>query len=203
MASADRTPAGPLAAHPALETSRDNPLTPAQRRQRQEAAFRHGLYAAAGTAVGRRRSKMVGALLARLLEVLAEQGRPLREEQIPHARRWAEAHLAASTAFRVWLGEPTTNAKAFDQWRQAANVQAQFAKDLGLTPATAAVAGGDDADLVLSLALSARDGRNARQAMPEPLDGSARHSEALVASEDTNAGPEAGAMEHTGGYDND
>lgn len=116
-------------------------LTPSQADQRRLASRRHGLWAKSAGETGMRHYRS-GRLLRRLEDVLAIQGRPLSEEQVPAARSWAELGVIADGVYVALLatfkkGEVPTP-KLLDAWRGLQRDRLLHAVALGLTPAAKA-----------------------------------------------------------------
>lgn len=113
------------------------PLTPSQLAQRRLASRRHGLWAKSAGETGLRHYRS-GRLLRRLEQVLAAEGRPLSEEQVPAARSWAELGVIADQVYIALLatfkrGE-TPAPKLLDAWRGLQRDRLLHATALGLTP---------------------------------------------------------------------
>ncbi len=116
-------------------------LTESQVNQRRLASRRHGLWAKSAGETGLRHYRS-GRLLRRLEDVLAVQGRPLSEDQVPAARSWAELGVIADGVYVALLatfkkGEIPTP-KLLDAWRGLQRDRLLHAVALGLTPAAKA-----------------------------------------------------------------
>ncbi len=112
------------------------PLTPAQRRQRQTAALKGGIYAKApnGQRIRDRRVQRLTRKLIRLCQWID----PVSD--MPLARAWSEAEYIGTWAFASLAREGVlapdgTPRRAFDTWRQARQLQAALGRELGLSPA--------------------------------------------------------------------
>lgn len=110
-------------------------LSPAQREQRQIAALKGGVYARAPN--GRRvRDRRVMRLTRKLIRA-CQWIDPTSD--MPLARAWSEAEYVASWSFATLAqsglnGPDGLPVRAFDQWRQARQLQAQLGRELGLSP---------------------------------------------------------------------
>jgi hypothetical protein len=129
-----------LAASPTLPhgsgQAADRALSPAEQRQREKAARRHGLYARSRQAT-RTRHYRAGRLLSRLQDL-----KQLDEVQIPAARAWCEHEILATDAYAALMHEQAEgaeqNEKLLDMYLRIRSRQLAYAKELGLTPAASA-----------------------------------------------------------------
>lgn len=108
-------------------------ITPAQRRQRQMAALRHGLRAKAAPRL-RTRNKRVGALLLELQRHVT-----LRPVDLPLARRWAELECMAVDHSAILVAPAASvedgREKLVVQYLAIVRAQTALAGQLGITPA--------------------------------------------------------------------
>jgi hypothetical protein len=164
----------PLDANDAQDPAK-RALSPAQRKQRQTAALRHGLRAKAGVNV-RVRHYRAGHLLTRLQEVLTDLNRPLQEVELPAARAWCEHEVLAVDHYAA-LQSDARNPRLLEAYLAIRRAQLAYARDLGLTPGAraalgATVASGRRDSLVWQLAQARADHDAELQRKQLPKDGS-------------------------------
>jgi hypothetical protein len=111
-------------------------LSPAEQRQRELAARKHGLRAKSSTSL-RVRNYRAGRLLSRLQEIVADLGRPLQEVELPAARAWCQQEILATDLFGA-LQAGQGGEKALEQYLSVRRLQLSYATALGLTPSARA-----------------------------------------------------------------
>jgi hypothetical protein len=140
---------GRLSGSADASTSRDNVrvLTRAEVKQRRVAARKHGLRSTSLPKDLRSRTRRAEEQLYRLLDVLVEEGRPLRTSELPAARQWARLDVIATLLYAGLIKQQheqgTWNDGLLDRFLTVSGKLDRASASLGLTPATRALLRGD------------------------------------------------------------